>query len=168
MLNYLKLRYKLFLVLMVFWFLLQLNFRIETIVSGILICAVITIFSHDVLYDDNGYLYHAIRLRTVLVYVVFLFVEIYKAGFQYVRNLIFKHYEPVVFTIHLDVDDPVLVGIIANSITLTPGTISIDVDSDHFTITVMTMAKPGTTIAELEQPIHDKFERLLKGKGAKR
>jgi multicomponent Na+:H+ antiporter subunit E len=163
--NYVKLRYKLFLVLLVFWFLLQLNLRIETVVMGILICGIITELSHNVLYDDNGYLYHAIRLRTVLVYVVFLFREIYKAGFHYVGILLFRHYEPVVFTIRLDVDDPVLVGIIANSITLTPGTISIEVDSEHFMITVLTMAKPGTTIAELERPIHDTFERLLKQKG---
>ena len=168
MLGYLKLRYKLFFVLLVFWFLLQLNFRIETIVLGVITSSIVTILSYHVLYDENGYRYHGIKLRVVIWYVLNLFVEIYKAGFQYISNLIFKHYEPVVFTVKLELDDPVLIGIIANSITLTPGTISIDVNSENDTITVMMMAKKGTPVKELEQPIHDKFEALLRQKKVKK
>lgn len=165
MLAYLKLRFKLFTVLLAFWFLLMLNFRIETIIAGILICALVTVMSNDVLYDDQGYRYHSIKVRTVVVYIVFLFAEIYKASFAYVYNVLLHHYEPVVFTIKLDVDDPVLVGIISNSITLTPGTITIDTDTENFTITVMTLAKPGISHEDLERPIREKFERLLKRKG---
>ena len=168
MLKYLKVRYKLFFVLLIFWFLLQLNFRIETIILGIVVSAVITMLSYEVLYDENGYRYHSIKLRVLVWYILRLFVEIYKAGFQYISHLLFSHYEPVVFTVILDIKDPVLLGIIANSITLTPGTISIKVDTDHHMITVMMMAKKGTPIKELEQPIHDKFEALLKQKGGRK
>jgi multicomponent Na+:H+ antiporter subunit E len=150
---------------MVFWFLLSLNFRIETIITGVIVCIVITLLSHHVLYDEKGYIYHGIKLRVALWYVLRLVVEIYKAGFTYIAHLLFAHYEPVVFTVRLDVDDPVLLGIIANSITLTPGTISIEVDTKHYMITVMTIAKRGTSIQELEKPIHDKFEALLQQKG---
>ncbi len=162
---YLKLRYKLFVVLLVFWFLLALNFRIETIVAGIFICGVITIGSYNVLYDDEGYVYHPIKIRTILVYVVFLFFEIIKAAIFYVWNLVAHRYEPVVFDVKLNVDDPVLVGIIANSITLTPGTITIDSDSETFRITVLTLAKPGETAESLEREIKNKFEPLLKRRG---
>ena len=158
-------RYKLFLVLLVFWFLLAQNFRIETIVAGIFICAVVTVATYNVLYNDEGYMYHSIKIRTIIVYVVFLFVEIYKASFTYVFNLLAHHYEPVIFDIELDVEDPVLVGIISNSITLTPGTITIDTDTKKHVITVMTLAKPGATAEELERPVREKFERLLKQKG---
>lgn len=160
--SFIQLRYKLFIVLLLFWFLLQLNLRLETILLGVLVSGFITVSSHNVLYDERGYRYHGIKLRALGHYIIVLFIEIYKAGFRYITNLVFRHYEPVVFTMHLDVDDPVLLSIIANSITLTPGTISIEVDTVHYMITVMTMAKKGTTIRELEQPIHDKFEKLLK------
>ncbi|QMS84659.1 Na+/H+ antiporter subunit E [Candidatus Xianfuyuplasma coldseepsis] len=162
--SYIKLRYKLFVVLLLFWFLLQLNVRLETILLGVLVSAFITVSSYNVLYDEQGYRYHGIRFGALVRYIVMLFIEIYRAGFRYITNLLFRHYEPVVFTMHLDVDDPVLLSIIANSITLTPGTISIEVDTIHYMITVMTMAKKGTSIKELEQPIHDKFEKLLKPK----
>ncbi len=167
LLRFIKMRYKLFLVLLGFWFLLALNFEIETILAGIFICGVVTIATYNVLYDDKGYMYAAVRFRTIIVYVVFLFYEIYKASFTYVFNLIAHHYEPVIFDIELDVEDAVLIGIISNSITLTPGTITIDTDSKKHIITVMTMAKPGVSAEMLEQPIRQKFERLLKQKGDK-
>ncbi len=165
MLAYIKLRYKLFLFLMVFWFLLALNFRIETIIAGIFICGVVTAASYNVLYDDKGYMYHSIKIRTIIVYVGFLFVEIFKAAVLYVFNLVAHHYEPVIFDVKLDLDDPVLLGIIANSITLTPGTITIDSDSKTHRITVLTLAKPGVTAEELEANVKNTFERLLKQKG---
>ncbi len=162
---YIRLRYKLFLFLLIFWFLLALNFRLETIVAGIVICGVITVGSYNVLYDEEGYVYHSIKVRTVMVYMVFLFFEIFKAAILYVFNLLRHHYEPVVFDVKLDVDDPVLVGIIANSITLTPGTITIDSNSETFRIKVLTLAKPGETAESLEQDIKNKFEPLLRKRG---
>jgi multisubunit Na+/H+ antiporter MnhE subunit len=71
----------------------------------------------------------------------------------------FGKFEPVVFKIELDVVDPVLVGIVANSITLTPGTITVDI-VDH-TIYVLTLAKPGTSQEVLEKPIRQKFEKYF-------
>ncbi len=166
MIQFIKLRYKLFLVLLAFWFLLAFNFQIETIISGLVVTFFITVVaSYNVLYTDEGYVYHGIRLRTIVVYVAFLFVEIYKAAFMYVYNLLSHRIEPVVFTIELDVDDPVLVGVIANSITLTPGTITIDSNSESRTVTVLTLAAEGTTAEELAKPIREKFEALLKKKG---
>ncbi|MFW6298809.1 MAG: Na+/H+ antiporter subunit E [Bacillota bacterium] len=165
MVKYIRLRYKLFLLVLIFWFLLALNFRIETIVAGVIISIGVTMGSFNVLYDEEGYLYHPIKVRRMILYVGYLFKEIYRAAFLYVYNILFHHYEPVVFDLKLDVDDPVLVGIIANSITLTPGTISIDSDSEKYTITVLTIAPPGKSAEALEKEIKDKFERLLKGRG---
>ena len=164
-LKYIKLRYKLFIVLLIFWFLLALNFQLQTILAGIFICALVTIGTYQVLYDDEGYLYQPIKLRTIIVYVLFLFVEIYKASFVYVYNLMAHRYEPVVFDIVLDVEDPMLVGIISNSITLTPGTITIDTDTENHVIQVMTIAEPDASADDLERPVREKFERLLKQKG---
>ena len=164
-LRFIRLRYKLFFVLLVFWFLLMWDLGLQTVLAGVFICGVVTMMTHNVLYDDDGYVYHAIKLRTIVVYVVFLFVEIYKASFIYVYNLLAHHYEPVVFDIELDVEDAVLIGIISNSITLTPGTITIDTDTEKHMNTVMTIAPPGATAEALEKPIRQKFERLLKQKG---
>jgi multicomponent Na+:H+ antiporter subunit E len=74
-------------------------------------------------------------------------------------NVFKKEFVPVVFKISLDHLDPVRVAIVANSITLTPGTISIEIVNQS--IYVMVLAKPNTPLAVLEKPIREKFEKLL-------
>ena len=63
------------------------------------------------------------------------------------------------FKISLAHLDPVRVAIVANSITLTPGTISIEMVDQS--IYVMVLAKPGISIESLEKPIREHFEKLL-------
>ena len=83
------------------------------------------------------------------------------AAFVYIR-LIFKgDYEVVVFDMTLTFDDPIKTALVANSITLTPGTVSVDVNGS--TLTVMAMVKKGTPISMIEKPIHRQFEARLKG-----
>jgi multicomponent Na+:H+ antiporter subunit E len=130
-----------------FWFLLNFNVEIETIIFGILISIVVTIAAYPVLFDEHGFRYKGVYLHKMVVYIFFLFIEIFRSAFVYIANLMSRKYEPVVFKIELEVDDPIAVGIVANSITLTPGTITVDI-VDH-TIYVLTLAKPGTPHEEL-------------------
>lgn len=158
-----KTHYKLFVILLAFWFLLNLNFQLETIIFGVLIALMVTLSAHSVLYDDHGFLYRGISPLRLMLYLGVLFVEIFKASFRYIINLLSHRYEPVIFKLELALADPMQVGIIANSITLTPGTITIDIVGS--TIYVLTLAKPGTDHAMLAQPIRDKFEHMFKPKG---
>jgi multicomponent Na+:H+ antiporter subunit E len=158
--KYIKNRYKLFIIILIFWFLMNLNFEFQTILFGVFVSLLVTVLTHNVLYDTNGFRYRNIKILKLLIYLLLLFVEIFKASFTYIINLISKTYEPVVIKVDLDLYDPVQIGIIANSITLTPGTISVDINGH--TIYVLTLAKPGTPQEELEAPIHEKFERFFK------
>jgi multicomponent Na+:H+ antiporter subunit E len=163
--DYIKKRYRFFFILLAFWFLLNLNFKIETIFFGIFISITVTIAAYPVLFDEHGFRYKGVYLHKMIVYIFFLFIEIFKSAFVYSINLMSKRYEPVVFKVELEIDDPIAVGIVANSITLTPGTITVDI-VDH-TIYVLTLAKPGTDHAVLAKPIKEKFENYLKEKGMK-
>lgn len=164
--NYLKKRYKLFLFMLFFWLLLNFNLKIDTIIFGVVFSFVVTHLAFPVLYNEDGFRYHGIKLHKMVIYFFVLFLEIFKSAFTYIINIFSKKYKPVMFKIDLDVTDPIQVGIVANSITLTPGTISVDI-VDH-SIYVLTLAKPGTPQEELEKPIRDKFERFFMEKGAKK
>ncbi len=164
--QYIRKRYKLFLVILIFWFLISWNLRVETIFFGLLASTIVTIASKDVLYDNEGFMYKGIKLHRLAIYLFFLFIEIFKSTFTYISAVISGKYEPIIFKIELDLLDPVQVGIVANSITLTPGTISVDVVGS--TILVMTLAKPAADPKDLEKPIRDHFEWLLKDKGGKK
>lgn len=156
-------RIKLFIILFGLWLLLNFNFELATLFFGVLISAVVTYLTHNILYTKEGFRYKKLKLTTIIYYMGVLFIEIFKSAFFFILNLIRGGYQPLVFKLELDIYDPVQVAIVANSITLTPGTITIDVVGH--TIYVMVLAKPGTPQAELEAPIRQKFEKLLKDMG---
>ena len=164
--TYLKKRYKLFFFMLFFWLLLNFNLQLDTIIFGIVFSGVVTILAFPVLYNEQGFRYRGIYLHKMIIYVFVLFFEIFKSAIIYTINLISRKYEPLLFRIDLDVTDPIQVGIVANSITLTPGTISVDIVGHS--IYVLTLAKPGTPQEELERPIRESFERYFKEKEKKK
>lgn len=164
--EYLKKRYKLFLFMLVFWLLLNFNVKWDTLIFGVIFSSVTTIIAYPVLFDEKGFRYHGIYIHKMILYFFVLFIEIFKSAFQYMLNIFSKQYEPRLFMITLDVTDPIQVGIVANSITLTPGTISVEI-VEH-SIYVLTLAKKETTQEELERPIREKFERFFKEKEKKK
>ncbi len=58
--------------------------------------------------------------------VFFLLIEIYKAGFATVKMTITGKVNPGIIDIKTDLEDDYSISILANSITLTPGTVTID------------------------------------------
>lgn len=165
MIRYVLSRAQLFLVLLSLWFLLALNFRLETVIMGLVICWAITEASYKIVFGDRSAKYSAFRIDRMFVYVLLLFVEIAKSSVRYMVNLVSRKYKPVVFDVKLDVKNPIDISIIANSITLTPGTITINSDIEKKTVTVLTIAKPGTSVEELAAPIRKRFERKLNKSG---
>jgi len=158
--TFIKEHYKIFIIMASFWILLTMDFTLFNLLIGLAVSFFVSLASKRVLFEEDQSLFKGIKGYKLVPYLFKLFIEIFKSAFQYVHNVISRHYQVVVFEMKLNTDDPVVVGIIANSITLTPGTITIE--TDGFTITVMQLAKPGITQAELEQPIRDNFEKYLK------
>jgi multicomponent Na+:H+ antiporter subunit E len=91
-----------------------------------------------------------------------LIIEIFKSSWSYILTIFHQRFEIVVFDMVLSFTDPIKVALVANSITLTPGTVTVDVNQQ--TITVMAFVDKGTTQAQIEAPIRERFEALLKDK----
>lgn len=152
-------RLKFFIVMLILWFLFNFNFELRTIVFGVAISFFVSFFTYQVLYDEDGFKFQGVHFGKLFLYFFVLFYEIFKSSILYVINLFKDNYEPVVFKITLDHLTPIQVAIVANSITLTPGTISIEVI--HNTIFVMVLADPKTDHETLAKPIRDRFEKFL-------
>ena len=71
------------------------------------------------------------RIYYAIAYLVVLILEIIKSTLDMVVR-IFKgnQYDPVVIDIDTDLKRPISQTILANSITFTPGTLSVDLDSE--------------------------------------
>lgn len=155
-------RVKFFFVMLALWFLLNWSFDWTTLWFGLIISFFVSIFAFEVLHDDKGFRFKGIQFHRLIIYLIVLFFEIFKAAIMFSINLFKPQFVPRVFKMDLKGFDPVKVAIVANSITLTPGTISIDIVGHY--IYVMVLADPATSQEDLEKPIRQTFERLLKEK----
>jgi multicomponent Na+:H+ antiporter subunit E len=144
------------------WFIFHLQFDLKIFISGLVASLAMTLFTSSVVYDQSGFKFKNISLWLLIRYFFVLIIEIFKSSWGYILTIFNQRYEVVVFDLVLTFRDPIKVAMVANSITLTPGTVSVDVNQE--TITVMAFVDKGTTQAQIEAPIRERFEALLKDK----
>jgi multicomponent Na+:H+ antiporter subunit E len=136
-----------------------MSFNPINLVAGVAVSILVTILSKDILYDENGYFYKTIRGGGLLLYLVRLVAEIFKSSFSYLARIIKKDSIPFITEVELEVKDPLLIAIIANSITLTPGTITVDVNENH--LTVISLKDVKSNEKSVRKEIHEKFEKYF-------
>jgi multicomponent Na+:H+ antiporter subunit E len=144
------------------WFVFHLQFDLKILIAGLLASLAMTLFTSSVVYDQSGFKFKNISLWLLIRYLFVLIIEIFKSSWSYILTIFHQRFEVVVFDMVLSFTDPIKVALVANSITLTPGTVSVDVNKH--TITVMAFVDKGTTQAQIEAPIRQRFESLLKDK----
>lgn len=77
------------------------------------------------------------RVGYGIVYFIVLICEIIKATFNVAFNAVIKrNIDPIIVDVETVLERPVSQTILANSISLTPGTLSVDLDSDNKIIKV--------------------------------
>lgn len=149
--------YKLYLTLMIFWILVNMSLDPLNLLVGAAACALAVRLSHGVLYDGDGYFHEPIKPGRLAVYLARLVREIFKSSFAYLARIIRKDSTPFITEVDLEVEDPLVVAIIANSITLTPGTVTVDADGSR--LTVLSLKEAGATEETVRREIKDTFER---------
>jgi len=80
-----------------------------------------------------------IRIFYAIAYFIVLIFEIIKAALDVAGRTLNGKVEPVVMEIETELKRPISQTILANSITLTPGTLSIDLDSENRILKVATI-----------------------------
>ncbi len=152
-----------FLVLFAFWLLLSGYFTAFLVSAGALCALAVVIFGRRMdLVDHEGHPIH-LALRALLGYWPWLIKEIIKSGWE-VSTIIISPRLPISPTLaRVSATQKTDVGrtVFANSITLTPGTISIEVDRESILVHALTRAGASS----LAQGDMDKrvtaFERAL-------
>jgi len=84
-------------------------------------------------------------------------VEMFKAAFQHIVRIIVGDDVPVILDIELSISDEFIVTLIANAITLTPGTITLKTNGNI--ITVLGFAKDEFEENEIRHTILTKFQK---------
>lgn len=151
--------YALSLILFLFWLLLTLDFSLLNIFAGIFISLFTTEASYGILYDKKGFKFKFPKLTILIKYFFKLIIEIYKSSFYHVLRIIKKDYNPTIIKVNLEVTDPLVITIISNSITLTPGTITVDTDKNK--LTVLSILDYGDNGKRVINNIKNNFEKFF-------
>lgn len=122
-----------FLVLTIYWVVLTGTFELPALVTGVALCFFLSLFTYDFLTQDiKGRKDFLPRfLMFIFVYIpelafIFLF-RIIEANVNVARHVIKMDINPGIVKIHTPLRSHTAVTALANIITLTPGTLTMDV-----------------------------------------
>ena len=126
-----------FIVLLIIWFVLNGRFTVEITLYGIGVSAAVYFvlckltnfsFKKDIKFCKN--------IGLIFAYFAVLLKDIFLSNANIVK-VIFERKKtptPEIVHLHLGIKSKFLNTLVANSITLTPGTITVDLENDHFIV----------------------------------
>jgi len=152
----------LFLLLLIIWVILTNSFQLQEFGLGILISLVLSIFLSKNYTQLGLPPFSFKRLIYLIAYVFVLFIEIAKANFDVAYRVIHPKMpiQPGVVIIKTSLKQDMAKLILANSITLTPGTFTLDIKGDELLIHWINVRSED--IEESTKNIGERFEKYLK------
>ena len=124
-------------VLFLFWLLLNGKLTAEVVGLGLVITALMAMLEWKLFgYSVKQELTILRKAPVFCAYLPVLFWEILKAGTVVGRDIVFRRYKltPTLVSFHTDLKTDFGRFLLANSITLTPGTITVQVEGDKLTV----------------------------------
>jgi len=152
----------LLLVTFVLWLALSSKLDLPELIAGGVACLIVSLFGAGI-YSKLGLPLVSIkRILFSLVYVIVLFWEIIKANFDVAYRVIHPKMpiKPGIVVIKTCLKSDVAKMILANSITLTPGTFTLDVIGDELLVHWINVKTED--IDEATNMIGQRFEKYLR------
>lgn len=150
--------FKLCIYLLLFWIILINDVSTITIAIGILISLVIAYFSQKLL--DS----HEIKIPRVIVllkYIYNLIKEVMLSSISHIGRIISTEDENIVeIDLYLEHESIFELVMMANFITLTPGTLALDVNTNH--IKVIAITSKNKDKASVEKKLVELFTKIFK------
>lgn len=126
-----------FIVYFVLWIIFTGNCTAEICVFGLLVAALLLAFTCRFMdYSIKKELRVYRKLGKLLQYAFVLVREVIKANLGVIRLILSQKEEiqPALVTFHSDLKSPVTQSLLANAITLTPGTITVLLENGDYTV----------------------------------
>ena len=119
-----------FVVCFLFWILLDFSFKVEELVAGAVVSLAAALFAARFFIHEKSFrLVHPRRFFSLLAYVFVFLGELIKANLDMARRCFggCRDINPGIVKVPVDLPDGYAQAMLANSITLTPGTITLDI-----------------------------------------
>ena len=160
-----------FIILFFGWLLLSGKFDLFHISFGIISCSLVTIVSSDLFFQQRrkGFGARFMEAMRFILYCFWLLYQIVIANFHVAAlalspKFMAKNFDPHVFTFKTSLKSDFARFVLANSITLTPGTVTIRIYKNVFFIHAISKKAAGDlneieTMSEMERKVAWVFER---------
>ncbi|NJE04419.1 Na+/H+ antiporter subunit E [Thermococcus sp. MV11] len=119
--------------LLAFWVVITSSLEPASVVSGAVVTLIVALFMRDLLTEDirrSGHIAEKILYFALIYlpqYLVIMAFRLLESNLKVAKNVIFMDINPGIVKIKTDLHSDTGVTILANSITLTPGTLTLDV-----------------------------------------
>lgn len=154
----------LFSTLLLLWLLLAGTLAADEIIAGILVGSIVSLVSAPYIDIFNGMRYTPKALISVFSYLGYFFVALMRANFDMARRVLSPSLpiSPAMVEITTGLKSRLGQMLLANSITLTPGTLSVDLNDER--ILVHWIAAPeGINLEQATRNIASGFEQHISG-----
>jgi multicomponent Na+:H+ antiporter subunit E len=147
-----------FFILVTFWIFMSGLFDIWHLGLGVLSCALVAYMSSDLLFKKKFRSGRRFRDTTAFIaYIPWLFYQICLANIYVVRvalapNLSDKIF-PHIIKFRTKLKSEMAIATFANSITLTPGTITVHIEDDYFYVHALDMPLADSLPGEMEERV---------------
>lgn len=149
---------KFYLILMIiFWLILTESIDVQMVLTGIIICFLVFYINMDILEINFGYSFrNKKKLLYLFQYLFLLCKEIVFANFHVAKIVLSPKLliTPSIISFDTRLEKPLSRMILANSITLTPGTLTVKMDGKRLIVHCL-------MDEYVEGAMHSKFEELL-------
>lgn len=159
-------RLELFVILMLVWIVFSAIFEAKFLFLGILTCLILSLYCLNAMYlngikTNNVYFILNADILKFLSYFIWLLKEVFISAVSVAKVILFsrKSIDPHIIWFKADYDNPAARALLANSITLTPGTITVDIyDDGVFSVHALTdAAANGLLTGNMQTRIADLY-----------
>ncbi len=157
-----------FVVCFLFWLLLDFSFKPEELIAGAIVSLAVALFSaRFFIHEKAGWFFHPLRLIKLLGFWCVTFpVELWKANVDMAKRCFTgcTNINPGIVKVPVDLKSDYGQAALANAITLTPGTMTLDIaEQEGQTYYYIHWIDVTATGEEAGEAIKGRLEKGLKG-----
>lgn len=145
----------LFALLLLFWLILSPRISIEAVVVGGIVSTLVVLYSQELVFEEKEMtLYSLKKLKSFIIFIGYLLIEIVKANIDVALIVLNPSLpiQPCFISVPMMLKNDVNKVIYSNAVTLTPGTLTVDIKEDEFIIHALTTsAAEGMVDSIIEQ-----------------
>ena len=155
-------RLVLFVALMVIWLMLSWSLDPQQLIAGVLFSVILTIFLGGIYREQTGKIFNPLRWLWFVIYAFYFAYYCIKANLDVAYRVLHPDMpiRPGIVKVTTDLKTDIAKTFLANSITLTPGTLTIDICGENLYVHWINIASDDPE--EQTEIIVKRFEKMLR------